>query len=112
MACKIYRLPGSNPESAVFDGVLQNIQNNIALLTAALQRPQSKQEEVRVAIRDVSHTNRDPHLLFSQVGAKIGFVPEATVSGAFISVWIEEHRTESQDIANAIEAVLQLPPKC
>lgn len=108
----ILRLPGADPESTVFDGVLHNLESNIALLTAALQRPQSKQEDVRAAVSDVSHTNRDPHLLFSQVGAKIGFVPEATVRGAFISVWIEEHRTESQNIANAIDTALRLPAKC
>jgi len=107
----IYRLPGSVPESNVFNAVLGNLADNIALLTVALQRPLSKQGEVAKAITDVSHTNRDSHLLFSQVGAKIGFIPEATVRGAFLAVWLQENPEEAKRIAAAIESALRLPPK-
>jgi len=111
-ASLIHRLPGTDPESTVFDGVFHNLDANIALLTAALQRPVSRQEDIETAVNAVSNTNRDPHLLFSQIGAKIGFVPEAIVRGAFLSVWIEEHRNESQQIAGAIDTALRLPAKC
>ena len=107
----VFRLPGSVPESTVFNAVLMNLDQNLALLTVALQRPLSKQEEVAKAIRDVSHTNRDAHLLFTQVGARIGFVPEATVRGAFLSVWLQENPQQAKRIADGIESVLRLPPK-
>ncbi len=107
----IYRLPGTVPESTVFNTVLKNLDQNIALLTVALQRPLSKQDEVAKAIRDVSHTNRDSHLLFSQVGAKIGFIPEATVRGGFLSIWLQENPEEAKNIASAIEDALKLPAK-
>jgi AAA domain, putative AbiEii toxin, Type IV TA system len=110
-AAWIYRLPGLGPESTVFNTVLRNLDQNVALLTANLQRPLSKQDEVAKAIRDVSHTNRDSHLLFSQVGAKMGFVPEAVVRGAFLSVWIQENPGEARRIAEAVEKVLRLPSK-
>jgi predicted ATPase len=108
---RIFRLPGSVPESTVFNAVLKNLDQNVALLTVALQRPLSKQEEVAKAVRDISHTNRDSHLLFSQVGAKIGFIPEATVRGAFLSIWLQENPEDAKRIAAAIEDALRLPPK-
>jgi len=107
----IYRLPGGGPELTVFGAVLKNLGQNIALLAAALQRSLSKQDEVTKAITDVSHTNRDSHLLFSQVGARIGFIPEATVRGAFLSIWLHENPEEAKRIASAIEAALRLPAK-
>lgn len=87
----IWRLPGQCPESKVFNDVLNNRQNNIAVLTVACQRPTGHQNQVQQTIESVSLTNRDPHLLFAQVGIQVSFTPEAIVRGAFFSVWISEH---------------------
>jgi len=59
----------------------------------------------------VSHTNRDPHLLFNQIGLKIGFVSEPIVRGAFLSVWIQENQSEVEKIVKPILEALDLPPK-
>ena len=99
----IFRLPGCAPEATVFDEVLQNIHDNIARLTLACQRPLEKQGEVENAIRSVSHTNRDPHLLFAQVGEKIGFTSELIIRGAFLAVWIGERKQAVDAIVDAIE---------
>jgi AAA15 family ATPase/GTPase len=107
----IYRLPGLSPESTIFDSVLSNLNSNIALLTIACQRSISKQDEVAEKIKQVSHTNRDPHLLFNQIGLKIGFVSEPIVRGAFLSVWIQENQTEVEKIVKPILEALDLPPK-
>jgi len=107
----IYRLPGSSPESTIFDSVLSNLNSNIALLTIACQRSISKQDEVAEKIKQVSHTNRDPHLLFNQIGLKIGFVSEPIVRGAFLSVWIQENQSEVEKIVKPILEALDLPPK-
>ena len=87
----VHRLPGALPETTVFNGVLRNIKNNIALLTVACQRPIDRQSEVAAVIEAVSQTNRDPHLLFAQVGEKLGFIPEATIRGAFLAIWVQEN---------------------
>lgn len=108
----IYRLPGKNPESTVFDSVVNNLDSNIALLTAACQRSIDKQEEIAKEIRNISYTNRDPHLLFSQVGLRIGFVSEAIVKGAFLSVWIAENPAEVNRIANDVKSILDSSDKC
>ncbi len=108
----IYRLPGTYmPESAVFNSIIENIDKNIALLTVACQRPPEKQQDVANIIKSVSYTNRDPHLLFSQVGIQMGFVAEATVKGAFLSVWITENPTEVHKIMEPVGLSLELAGK-
>jgi hypothetical protein len=107
----VVRLPGAMPESTIFNSVLNNLENNIALLTVACQRPLDKQNVVKDAINKVAHTNRDPHLLFSQIGLNIGFVPEATVRGAFLAVWIQENPEEANRIADYVQKALELPQK-
>lgn len=108
---RVYKLPGGNPESTVFNAVISNLQNNIAFLTVACQRSVEKQDFVAAKIREISHTNRDPHLLFDQVGIKIGFVPASVVRGAFFSVWIQENVSEADEIARHIKSALSLPAK-
>jgi AAA15 family ATPase/GTPase len=78
-AARVYRLPGGMPEEKVFNDIVENLANNIALLTVACHQPPQKQKVVSDIVLEVSRTNRDPHLLFSQTGIKLGFVPEATI---------------------------------
>ena len=53
---RIYRLPGSMPELTVFNSVLSNLENNIALLTIACQRASDKQAFIAGEIRKVART--------------------------------------------------------
>lgn len=105
----IYRLPGSVPELTVFNSVVANLNNNIALLTAGCQRPISQQTNVAEVVREVSRTNRDPHLLFTQVGIRLGFVPVEIIQGAFISIWIQENTQAVDNIAAPISDILNKP---
>lgn len=104
----IFRLPGATPESTIFNSVINNLENNIALLTVACQRSFDKQMFVANEIKRVSHTNRDPHLLFNQVGLAIGFVPETVIRGAFMTVWIQENPQEAENIVEPIKKTLEL----
>lgn len=108
---RIYRLAGQMPESTIFNSTLNNIDANIVQLTLACQRPLSKQDAVLEVVKSVSHTNRDGHLLFSQVGLKLGLVPEATIQGAFLTLWIQDNADEVEKMVDAIEKSLNLPPK-
>jgi energy-coupling factor transporter ATP-binding protein EcfA2 len=103
---EIFRLPGGRPESTVFNDVAAHLEENIAILTVASHRPADKQAEVADAVRDVSRTNRDPHLLFSQLGIRLGFVAEATVAGAFLAVWIAQNPDKVDQIAELIREAL------
>lgn len=95
----VIRLPGAQPELAVFDGVRQRLHEDLAILTVSCQRAPEAQELVHRTIDEVSRTNRDPHLIFNQVGIKIGFVPEAIVRGAFLALWIRSNQDFCQDLA-------------
>jgi len=107
----INRLPGGAPESTVFNAVVKNLNDNIALLTAGFQCGLDKQQKVKEIILEVSHTNRDPHLLFSQIGIRLGFVSEEIIRGAFLALWIQENTIEANVIAESINAVLRFQPK-
>lgn len=87
-AAGIFRLPGAQPELSVFEAVLGRLNEDLAVLTVSCQRPPEAQELMRKVMEEVAYTNRDPHLLFNQVGIKIGFVPEAIVRGAFLALWV------------------------
>lgn len=104
----ILRLPGGVPELAVFNDVTQRIEDNIAILTVSCQRAPEHQESVKRAISDIALSNRDPHLIFNQIGIKIGFVSETIVRGAFVALWIRENREFCKKIRNFVaERILE-----
>jgi predicted ATPase len=87
----VLRLPGGQPERTVFEAVRRRLDQDLAILTVSCQRPPEAQALVRRWIDEVARTNRDPHLLFNQVGIHIGFVPEAIVRGAFFALWVRSN---------------------
>jgi ABC-type Na+ transport system ATPase subunit NatA len=102
----IFRLPGGMPEKTIAEAVIANLSSNIALLTMACQRPLGRQHDVQQAIESVWQTNRDPHVLFAQIGAKLGQLSESIVRGAFLSVWIQENQAAVDEIMRPISDVL------
>ena len=103
---KIFRLPGTNPELTVFNSILENLEQNIALLTVACHRPINKQGEVAEIIEEISRTNRDPHLIFSQIGVKMNFIAESVVVGAFLSLWVQINSNYADEITKLIKDAL------
>lgn len=87
----IFRLPGEQPEFTVFNDVRKHLEKNIAKLTLNCQLPLSKQEEVKRVIIEASNSNRDPHILYSQIGERLGFISEEIIRGAFLSIWVQNH---------------------
>jgi putative AbiEii toxin of type IV toxin-antitoxin system len=83
----VFKLPGQTPESTVFAGVIDRIDECSGKLAVALHWKYEDEKRVREMIEKVRLTNRDPHLLFSQIGERLGLVPETVVRGAFISTW-------------------------
>lgn len=62
------------------------------------------QDEIRKIIKEVRITNRDYHLLFSQLGKKIGFVSEIVVKSAFLNFWIRSFPDEVEKINSIVKA--------
>lgn len=83
----VFRLPGQCPESAVFDGVHERLGEVSGELAVALLKNYEFETQLDEIMTSLRNTNRDPHLLFAQLGKRIGFVPEARVREAFLAIW-------------------------
>lgn len=108
---RIFKLPGETPEHTVFNSVASHLEKNIEMLTIACQISPARQKEVSAHIRSISRTNRDPHLLFSQLGVILGNVSETIIKGAFLSLWIQENPTLVDSVVAKVKEVLDLPQK-
>jgi AAA15 family ATPase/GTPase len=104
---KVYRLPGVYPESYIYDAVLEKVNSAsdsiIGELTVSLHKPFEKQEEVKQILNEVKLTNREYHLLFEQVGRKLGFVSTIVVKSAFINMWIRYYPNEVNAVLEKIK---------
>jgi len=103
----IYRLPGTQPELTVFEAVRKDIEENIAILTVSCHRAPEAQSSVKYVIEEIAKTNRDPHLIFNQVGMRIGFVAEAIVRGAFMALWIRANHEFCDELAEAVSSRIE-----
>jgi len=99
----IFRLPGAQPESHVFNEVFDALPMDIALLTVSLQLSPTKQDLVKTVINNVATTNRDPHLLFNQIGMQLGFIPEDIVKGAFVNHWVRAQANSLDPLVRRIK---------
>ena len=98
----ILKLPGDVPESAVFDYVSANINTEAMKLAIGLHLPPEADRRVQSAVEAIGRSNRDPHLLFNQVGQGLGFIPASIVASAFISLWVAGNMPEAQRISSFI----------
>jgi hypothetical protein len=103
----IIRLPGTQPELAVFESIRNGLDRDLAVLTVSCQRAPEAQDLVNSVIAEVASTNRDPHLIFNQIGMKMGFVPEAIVRGAFLALWVRANSEFCEDLANTARALIE-----
>lgn len=103
----ILRLPGTQPELTVFDAIRDRLSEDLAILTVSCQRAPEAQDLVQRTLTEVASTNRDPHLLFNQVGIKIGFVPEAIVRGAFLSLWVRSNTHFCEQLRSAAKKLIE-----
>ena len=93
----IYRLPGKSPESYIYDKVIEKLDEILEQLAIALLHP-GQGAKVAETVRSVRNTNREAHLVYSQVAQKLGGIEEAQVRDAFISIWAGTFPDEVQDI--------------
>lgn len=103
---RVFRLPGEAPELHVFDEVLDKIEDCAPILAVRVMRKYTDAEAVKSIINSVSNTNRDHHLIFSQIGEKVGFVAENIVIDAFLTTWCECYPDEVAKILDRIREFL------
>lgn len=109
VAAGVIRLPGEQPERAVFQAVHSRLTEDLAILTVSCQRAPESQELVRRSMDEVLRTNRDPHLLFNQLGIKIGFVTAAIVQGAFLALWVRNNAEFCDRFAAQAKTLIETP---
>lgn len=105
---RIFRLPGQMPETYIFDGVMSVWDRFGGKLSVALLREFEQEEAVKRICESVRRENMDAHLLFSQIGERLGLLPEHTVRMAFCTVWAQAFPQEAGQIVDAIEPIRQL----
>jgi len=93
----IYRLPGKSPESYIYDKVIEKLDEILEQLAIALLHA-GQGAKVKKIVQSVRNTNREAHLLYSQVAQELGGIEEAQVRDAFISIWAGTFPDEVQDI--------------
>lgn len=99
----IFKLPGEMPEAYVFDCILEKWDQVGGRLTVALLQDFSDADKVKAILEDARRSNMDQHVLFSQIGERLGFIPEKTVQMAFANTWSQKFNNEVADIINAIQ---------
>jgi AAA15 family ATPase/GTPase len=99
---RVIRLPGSSPEAYIFDRVLDVIETVKGELSVSLHLKYEKQDEVARIVKEIRRSNIDEHLLYSQVGQRLGFISENIVRNAFISIWQKHYEAESKVIFEKI----------
>lgn len=84
---RVFRLPGAIPESFIYSEVVDVLSDNSGILAVSLHKKYEDAERVSTLIREIKITNRDPHLLYSQVGRALGLIPPEIIIGGFLNVW-------------------------
>jgi hypothetical protein len=104
----VFKLPGTTPELYIYHKVLDELDELAAKLAVALHLPVSDQATVIRVVKNTILTNRDPHLLFSQVGERLGLIAESITRSAFISLWAQTYPEEVRSIIEPIESLLPM----
>ncbi len=102
----IIKLPGAQPELSVLENVISHLSTDIAILTVACQLSPEAQDKVSQVIDSVMASNRDPHLIFNQIGMKLGFIPEEVIRGAFLSRWVARNPEFVTALGNRVQELI------
>jgi len=104
----VMRLPGKSPEAYIFDTIVAAAPTHGGLLAVRLLQPFASADSIIAKLKEIRLTNHDPHVLFSQVGGALGFIPESTVREAFLATWAEAFPDEASAILKPIESLLPM----
>lgn len=88
---RVFQLPGTIPELFVFDQVMQKWDSIGGKLSVALLQKFENSSVIKSILEKTRLTNRDHHVLFSQIGERLGLIPESTVSAAFCNIWAQAY---------------------
>ncbi|WP_237718302.1 hypothetical protein, partial [Rhodovulum sp. PH10] len=76
-------------------------------LSVALLQKFENSDSIREMCCEVRITNMDQHIIFSQIGERLGLVPEETVAAAFANIWAQAYPDEVQRLLRPVRAILK-----
>lgn len=99
----IFKLPGEMPEAYVFDCIMEKWDQVGGRLTVALLQEFGEADKTKRILEEVRLSNMDQHVLFNQIGERLGFIPEKTVQMAFANTWSQAFKDEVHSMIDAIQ---------
>lgn len=91
--------PGDgDPEAHILERVEAVIETIAPRLAMNLGLPTAAQGRVIDATRSVMRTNRDPHLIYAQIGEQLDYLGEGVVANAYITQWAENYPEEVEAV--------------
>ena len=90
----------------IFDEICDKLEDCAPILAVRVMRKYTDAEAVKSIVKTVGNTNRDHHLIFSQIGEKVGFVSENIIIDAFLTTWCEHYPDEVAKILDQIREFL------
>lgn len=106
VAHKVYRLPGAMPESYIFDSVMGAWDRFGGKLAVACLQKFEDANHVKDICESIKRTNRDPHVLFAQVGERLGLIPASTIAQAFVTIWAQANPESVESILDTVKAAV------
>ncbi|MBB4933228.1 hypothetical protein F4561_004048 [Lipingzhangella halophila] len=110
IAHDIVYIPGTTmPETYIIDKIFHNIEvkpNLLGKLTVALQLDTPMQNRVREVTEERYYSNRERHLIFSQIGEDLDFLSEDVVKRAFVTTWAYAFPEDVEAIWNPCRTLL------
>ena len=73
----------------MFDAVVDVFDAWGGKLAVSLLQPFEKSDAILDILREVRREARDPHVLFSKIGEKLGLIPESHVRNAFVTIYCQ-----------------------
>jgi hypothetical protein len=102
----VIKLPGSQPESYIYNYCLEKLHIGAAMLSAMCHYDVDRQSEFISKVKGVTISTADPHLYFTKLGTELGFISESVVKRAFISYWLNTDNDSAERIANIVRESL------
>lgn len=103
---RVFKLPGEKPEVFIYDSVVDMLHEVSGELAVRLHQPFERGEDVANIIRDIRRNNRDSHLLYSQLGKKLGLIEPNIIISGFLSIWSEKNENEVRKLLSPIEDLI------
>ncbi len=104
----VIELPNGVPEVVVFGYIYASAEANSALIKQRCQCPSMDQAKLVETINAVHIDTTDPHLYFSKLGDRLGYISEIIVRRGLCSIYVEQNSEVLRPLVDAIRTRLKL----